>query len=85
MARPKPKKVPPVEYPVLSPWDYLDLAVIHGNTQRRAIALSGFNRGTWHNWLYSRTRCPEKIQREKLEKLHRIATDMGWLKQEVAA
>jgi hypothetical protein len=69
----------PVEYPTLLPWQYMDLAVNHGFTQEQAKELSGFNRGTWFNWLYSQQKCPEKINRAMLEKLHRIACDMGWI------
>lgn len=80
MANSKSKVFLPVEYPVLSPWEYIHAAVRAGLTQEQAKEVSGFNRGTWSNWLgYTPNRKPKKIRRAFRERLYRVASDMGWL------
>lgn len=86
MARSKGITLNPIQYPVLQPWDYLNLAAINGLTQKQAKELSGVSLGTWHIWLYGgEKRTPKKFQPYALEKLHRIASDMGWIKDEAIA
>lgn len=88
MAKSKSKAISPVEFPSLQPWEYLHKAVEHDFTQQEAVILSGFNRGTWHNWLYRKTgdrNKTKKISPAFTEKLYRIALQMGWLDDEAIA
>lgn len=67
----------PIEYPTLQPWDYLHAAVKHGFTQKDAQILSGIPHATWMDWLYAKPQAKKRAP--LLERLHRVATDMGWL------
>jgi hypothetical protein len=86
MARPKSKVFEPILFPILQPYEYMALAKAHKINREQAKQLSGFSRNTWSLWLgHCMSRCPDSPQRDKLEKLHRIAETMGWIKDEVIA
>lgn len=75
------KYVTAISYPVLEPWEYLHLAVNEGITQKQAQELSGISVGTWMSWLYHPTKKNGAKNQSHLEKLHRIAVDMGWIEE----
>lgn len=75
----------PISYPSLDPWEYLHLAVNSGLTQQQAQTLSGISASTWMSWLYRPTKKNGEKNRSHLEKLHRIAADLGWLENKAIA
>lgn len=64
-----------IEYPVLSPNEFVIAAHAKGLNLRQAIDVSGFPKRTWESWLYE-NRSPKLPY---LERLHRVAHDMGWV------
>lgn len=66
-----------IQFPKMQPWDFLHLGMRKNPdaTQTQIMALA-YPRSAWINWLYGKQRpCPP----EKQERLHRIATFLGWL------
>lgn len=65
-----------IEYPILTPEQFVQQAIANGLNLCQAFQVSGFNKRTWEKWLYERKGCPRQVY---LERLHRVAQDMGWL------
>lgn len=82
MARPKSKVFEPILFPILQPYEFMQLANGAGLNKEQAKQISGFSRNTWSLWMgHCMSRCPDSPQRDKLERLHRIAETMGWIKE----
>jgi hypothetical protein len=75
--------VSPVEFPVLTPREYIWLATGKGNlSHQAAYILSGYNRGSWYNW-YNKGSLPK--DRGVMERLYNIADSMGWIDEAIAS
>jgi hypothetical protein len=63
------------EYPTLSPHQFVVVANSQGLNLRQAIEVSGLSPKTWEAWLYKNN----SPKLPYLERLHRVAHDMGWV------
>ena len=86
MAKRKSKPFSPILFPILQPYQYIQLAERHGFNKTEAMQISGKGKDTWDTWLGHRTgKQPENINRDSLEKLYRVAEKMRWVQEAIAA
>lgn len=65
-----------IEYPRMTPQEFVDAGVIATGAAVHEVMAVAYPRSSFINWLYSKRPCPP----DKQERLHRIAVDLGWVK-----